>query len=90
METTKRVYEFIYRYAMAHGGNTPTYAEVSAGVGISKTVVWHHVHKLIRMGKLDQKDKKLVVRVLVDMLAIIGEDDEPDWNSEETARDQTG
>jgi len=81
MNTTERVYRYIYSYAMSHGGNTPTLVEIGNAIEKSKSVVHHHVQKLIAMDRLARTDKKLIVQTLADMLQIIGDDDGPDWDS---------
>lgn len=57
-----RVYAAIVEYAREHNGATPTMRELCEIVDISSTsVAAFNVHLLIDMGKLEIRDRKLIV-----------------------------
>lgn len=57
-----KIYAAIIDYATEHGGNSPTIREIQAVTAISSTsVVSYHVHALVRLGRLEIVDRKLIV-----------------------------
>ena len=57
-----KIYAAIIDYASEHGGNSPTIREIQAVTAISSTsVVAYNVHALVRLGKLEIVDRKLIV-----------------------------
>jgi hypothetical protein len=61
MSTKDKVLDVIVDYKKAHGGNAPTYAEISEVVGIGRTTVFHYIQQLIKDEKVTRVDGKLVV-----------------------------
>ena len=58
----QNVYRAICLYAVDHGGNCPTVREIMERTGVTSTsVVAYNIRALIEMGRLEIKDRKLVV-----------------------------
>lgn len=57
-----KIYAVIIDYAIEHGGNSPTIREMMGATGISSSsVVAYNVHALVRLGRLEIVDRKLMV-----------------------------
>lgn len=55
------IYRFILSYANEHHGPTPTINEIAAAFGLGYTTTYNHVQRLIKEGRLDLRNGKLVV-----------------------------
>lgn len=50
--STERVLEYLRSYSQAHG-YMPNYAEIAKALGMVKSQVFYHVHKLEAEGKIE-------------------------------------
>ena len=59
---TERVYRAILDYCADHSGCAPTVREIQEMTGISSTsVVTYHIRILVHLGRLEIRDRKLIV-----------------------------
>lgn len=69
MSNTKRVYDFLVDY-IKEKQYPPSFRDISEGTGIKSTnTVYHHVHKLEKMGVISMQDNSpRTIRVLRELV----------------------
>lgn len=58
-----RVYSFIAEYKRLNDGNSPTYAQISAGCGVSAKTAYIHCLKLFRWGRIAYTEDRRIVLI---------------------------
>lgn len=59
----ERVYQFIAAFKCENDGNSPSYAQIGAGCGISAKTAYIHCLKLFRWGRITFTEDRRIVLV---------------------------